>query len=78
MRSEGAAAGKFETYTNVSEAGSVDDMKVYWYGQAAVCIYSELKAAKDNHSILFPKPPHGSYWVKLELDEGEFSTTASK
>jgi hypothetical protein len=78
VRSEGAAAGKFETYTNVSEAGSVDDMKVYWYGQAAVCIYSKLKAAKDSHSILFPKPPHGSYWVKLELDEGEFSTTASK
>lgn len=78
VHSEGAAAGKFETYTSVSESGSVDDMKVYWYGQAAVCIYSKLKAAKDSHSVLFPKPPHGSYWVKLGVDEGDFLTTASK
>jgi len=78
VRSEGAPADKFETYTSVSETGSVEDMKVYWNGQAAICIYSKLKTARDNHSVLFPKPPHGSYWIKLALDAGEFLTTASK
>jgi hypothetical protein len=78
VQSEGATADKFETYTSVSETGSVEDMKVYWNGQAAICIYSKLKTAKDAHSALFPKPPHGSYWIKLELDAGEFLASASK
>jgi hypothetical protein len=77
VHSDGASADKFETFTSVSETGSVEDMKVYWYGEAAVCIYSKLKAAKDSHSVLFPKPPHGSYWVKLGLDGAEFLATAS-
>ena len=78
VRDNGAAAEKFETYTSVAETGSVEDMKVYWNGEAAICVYTKLKASKDNKTVLFPKPPHGSYWVKLELDAGEFSTTASK
>lgn len=77
VHSDGASADKFETFTSVSETGSVEDMRVYWYGEAAVCIYSKLKAAKDSHSVLFPKPPHGSYWVKLGLNGAEFLATAS-
>ncbi len=72
VSSVGAAPEKFATLTSVSKTGSVEDMKVYWNGLAAVCVYSKLKAAKDSHSALFPKPPHGSYWVKLELDAGSF------
>jgi hypothetical protein len=78
VHANGATADKFETLTSVAETGAVEDMKVYWNGEAAICVYTKLKASKDNKTVLFPKPPHGSYWVKLDLDAGEFLTTASK
>jgi hypothetical protein len=78
VKTAGTSFDKFETLTSVGANGTVDDMKIYWNGFAAVCVYQTLRTAQQQKTSLFPAPPQVPYWIRLDLDAGEFTPVASK
>jgi hypothetical protein len=78
VKTTGNSTDKFETLTSVGANGTVEDMKIYWNGYAAVCVYQALKTSQQQKKSLFPRPPHAPYWIRLDLDAAEFTPIASK
>ena len=78
LKSEGGTLDKVETLTSVGENGTVEDMKIYWNGPAAICVYQKLRTFQIQKATPFPDPPHAPYWIRLDLDGGEMAGVASK
>lgn len=82
VRTDGATVeqwqGKFETMTNVGPKGSSDDGWVNSMGPVVMCTYRKMKTSYQDKSALFPPPPQGGYWVKLDLDWADFAPVAAK
>jgi hypothetical protein len=70
--------GTFKTFTNIGSNGTVEDVRIAWNSPAAMCLYEKLRALQQEKATLFPRPPHDSYWVRLDLDWAEFSPVAAK
>lgn len=68
--------GKFRAYTNVAENGAIEDVRIASNSAAAHCIYDKLHTLQQEKTAFFPPPPHGSYWVRLDLDWSEFTPVA--
>jgi hypothetical protein len=78
VRTEGGSLDKFETLTSVGEKGTVEEIRVYWNGPAAMCIYQKLHAFQQEKGTPFPPPPQAPYWIRLDLDASEFAPVAAK
>ena len=65
---EGRILGKFETLTKVGATGTVEDVKIYWNGPTAMCVYQKLHTLQQAKATPFPPPPQAPYWVRLDLD----------
>jgi len=78
MKTKADAPGTFETLTSVGAHGTIEDLKIYWYGYDSVCMYQKLSALQKKNAKVFPAPPKAPYWVRLDLNETEFVKTASK
>lgn len=72
IRSEGGSFGKFETLTKVGANGGVYEMRIYWNGPAAICVYQKLRTLQEKKATPFPRPPQAPYWVRLDLDAADF------
>lgn len=77
-KADGNDIDNMETLTSVGLEGTVEDMKIYSNSVVAMCIYQKLQASKQQKSRTFPAPPHGSYWIRLDLTKADFSSVASK
>jgi hypothetical protein len=78
LRGEVGIHDKFETLTRIGANGIVEDMKIYWNGATAVCLYEKLHTLQLDKAAAFPSPPRASYWIRLDLDMAEFSPVAAK
>lgn len=78
MKTKADALGNFETLTSVGAHGTIEDVRIYWYGYDSVCMYQKLSALQKKNAKVFPAPPKAPYWVRLDLNETEFVKTASK
>lgn len=81
VRSDGAAVsqweGEFETLIRVGANGSVEDSRVDSVGPVVGCLYRKMRSSYQAKSPLFPVPPSGAYWVKIDLDWGQFAPAAA-
>ena len=77
VKAEGANGDKFETLTSVGAEGTVEDMRIFWNGPSAICLYNKLSTFKHKKTRVFPKPPRSPYWIRLDLDAGEFTVAVS-
>ena len=78
VQTEGPILGKFETLTKVGATGTVEDVKIYWNGPTAMCVYQKLHTLQQAKTTPFPPPPQAPYWVRLDLDGAQFTAVASK
>jgi len=78
VRAEGGSSDKFETLTSVGATGTIEDIKVYWNGPAAICVYQKLHTLQQVKATPFPVPPKAPYWIRLDLDAAEFAPVAAK
>jgi Domain of unknown function (DUF4034) len=78
VRTHGELAAKFETLTSVGADGTVGDMKVYFYGPTAMCLYERLHSFQEKNEPAFPRPPQGPYWIRLDVDGTQFTSAISK
>lgn len=70
--------GEFETLIRVGANGSVEDGRLNDMGPVVVCVYRKMRSSHEDESPLFPVPPKGSYWVRIDLDWGEFAPAAAE
>lgn len=77
MRSDGGAVnewdGEFETFIRIGSNGSAEKGRMYSKGPVVACMYRKMRSSHESDSPLFPVPPKGSYWVKIELDWADFA-----
>jgi hypothetical protein len=82
VRSDGGAVneweGEFETLVRVGENGSLENGRINSAGPVVVCVYRKMRSSHEDKSPLFPLPPKGSYWVRIDLDWGEFAPAAAE
>lgn len=78
VQAEGPILGKFETLTKVGATGTVEDVKIYWNGATAMCIYQKLHTLQQEKATPFPPPPQAPFWVRLDLDGAQFAAVASR
>lgn len=71
-------AGEFESLIRVSANGSVEEGRLKDMGPVVMCLYTKMRSSHETDSPLFPVPPKGSYWVRIDLDWGEFATAAGE
>jgi hypothetical protein len=70
--------GAFESLIRVGANGSVEDVRLNDMGPVVVCLYRKMHSSHEDKSPLFPAPPKGSYWVRIDLDWGEFAPAAAE
>ena len=70
--------GEFETLIRIDTNGSVDEGRLNNMGPVVACLYKKMRSSHDDKSPLFPVPPRGSYWVRIDLDWGEFARVAAE
>ena len=70
--------GKFDTLTQVGTNGKFENGSISWMGPVVMCMYRQMLASKKDGSPMFPAPPEGSYWMKLDLDWADFAPVAAK
>jgi hypothetical protein len=78
VQAEGPTLGKFETLTKIGATGTVEDVKIYWNGPTAMCVYQKLHTLQQEKATPFPPPPQAPYWVRLDLDGEQFAAVTSK
>lgn len=82
VRSDGGGVsqweGEFETLIRVGANGSVEIGRVSSTGPVVTCLYRKMRPSFEDKSPLFPVPPKGSYWVRIDLDWGQFAPTAAE
>lgn len=82
VQSDGAAVsswqGKFETLARVGANGSFEDGGINSMGPVVQCIYQKMRSSLEDKSPLFPAPPKGSYWVRIDFDWSELAPTAQR
>jgi hypothetical protein len=70
--------GGFETLIRIGANGSVEESRFNDMGPVVACVYRKMQSSHNDKSPLFPAPPKGSYWVKIDLDWGEFAPVAAE
>jgi len=70
--------GEFETLIRVGSNGSVEDGRLNDMGPVVLCLYKKMRSSHDDKSPLFPVPPKGSYWVRIDLEWGDFAPVAAE
>lgn len=70
--------GKFKTFTQVGEKGTIEADAIYAMNSVTVCVRRKLGLAWREKSPVFAPPPQAPYWVALELDWADFVPVASK
>ena len=69
--------GTFESVIRVGANGAAEDGGINSMGPIVMCMNKKMRASHDEHSPLFPVPPKGSYWVKIDLDWAEFAPVSA-
>ena len=73
-RSEGLEPiNKFKAFTRIGANGTVEEMRIFGNGPAAVCMYGKLREFQKENATAFPRPPYSPYWIRLDLDAAEFA-----
>jgi hypothetical protein len=70
--------GNFETLIRVGANGSVETDRFNDAGPVVACVYKKMHSSHEEKTPLFPVPPKGSYWVRIDLDWGEFAPVAAE
>jgi hypothetical protein len=70
--------GNLVAMTKVAANGAVVEGGINGMGPIAMCMYRKMRSSYQQQSPLFPAPPHDSYWVKIDLDWGDFTSVAAK
>jgi hypothetical protein len=70
--------GKFETLIRIAANGSVENAQFNNTGPVVACIYKKVHSSQQDKSPLFPAPPMGSYWVRIDFDWAEFAPVAAQ
>jgi hypothetical protein len=70
--------GEFETLIRVGANGSVEESRFNSTGPVVACVYRKMHASHEDKSPLFPVPPKGSYWVRIDLDWAEFAPVTAE
>ena len=70
--------GEFETLIRVAANGAVEDANTNSMGPVVRCVLTKMRSSHETKSPLFPVPPKGSYWVRIELDWAEFAPEAAE
>lgn len=82
VRSDGGGVdrweGQFETLIRVGATGSVEESRLNCRGPVVACLYRKMQSSHQDNSALFPVPPRGSYWVRIDLDWGEFAPATAE
>lgn len=78
VKKEGGSQDKFKTFTNIGAGGTVKEIKIFWNGSAAICVYQKLHAFQLAKKTAFPPPPYAPYWVRLDFDGSASSAEASR
>jgi hypothetical protein len=78
VNTEGGNLEKFESLTSIGTNGTVEDIKIYWNGAAAICLYNKLHQFQLKKTKAFPRPPQAPYWIRLDFAATEFASKASK
>lgn len=82
VRSAGAEVeqweGQFEALIRVGTNGSVEESKLHSMGPVVACLYRKMQSSREDKSPLFPAPPEGSYWVRIDVDWAEFAPAAAQ
>jgi hypothetical protein len=82
VRSDGSGVdqweGEFETLIRVGPNGSVEQGRVNDSGPVISCLYKKMSSSRDAKSPLFPLPPKGSYWVRIDFDWREFAPAGAE
>lgn len=73
MKTGGDFPGSFETLTGVGAKGTIEEVRIYWNGVAAVCMYQRLLTLKQKQAKAFSAPPKTPYWIRLDLNEADFT-----
>jgi hypothetical protein len=69
--------GEFETLIRMGANGSVEESRFNDMGPVVACVYRRMHSSHEDKSPLFPVPPKGSYWVKIDLNWREFAPVAA-
>jgi hypothetical protein len=82
VRSDGGEVhqwrGEFETLILVGAAGTVEDVDTNCMGPVVQCLFTKMRSARQTKAPLFPAPPKGSYWVRIDLDWSEFAPATAR
>jgi len=82
VRSDGAGVpqweGQFESLIRVGASGAVEDDKINSMGPVVNCLFRKMQSSREEKSPLFPVPPKGSYWVRIDADWTEFASAAAE
>lgn len=70
--------GEFETLIRVGANGSVEDGRLNDAGPVVTCLFNKMRSSREDRSALFPVPPKGSYWVRIDLDWADFAPVAAE
>jgi hypothetical protein len=79
VRSEGLEPiNKFKAFTRIGPNGTVEEitveeMRIFGNGPAAVYMYGKLREFQKENATAFSRPPYSPYWIRLDLDAAEFA-----
>jgi hypothetical protein len=78
VRPSDSDVGTFMTLTNVGAKGTIEDVRIASPSGVAMCLYEKLHALQLAKATPFPPPPQAPYWVRLDVNLGEFAPVATK
>lgn len=70
--------GQFELLIRMRANGSVEDINWTSTGPRIQCPFTKMRASYETKAPMFPAPPKGSYWVRIDLDWSEFAPEAAQ
>lgn len=70
--------GEFETLIRVGSNGSVEESRFNNMGPVVACMYKKMHSSHEDKSPLFPVPPKGSYWVRIDVNWEDFAPVAAE
>jgi hypothetical protein len=76
VQKAGKDLDKFQFLIKVGKEGSADDGWFNHPTSVAMCLMQDLGASYARKEIVFPAPPHDSYWIIMDLDPASFNTAA--
>ncbi|GAC1429605.1 MAG: hypothetical protein NVS1B11_28910 [Terriglobales bacterium] len=73
LQTAGKDLDKFDFFIKLGKDGGPDDGWVNHPTSVAMCLNQEFGALHTKKEAAFPPPPHGSYWIVLEVDPASFT-----